>query len=78
MRYLITGITGFLGPHLANKLVKEGHEVYGLVRINMGRENEIRDIVSDEVFFASTYSATKFRCFVIGWYTPNAHISRLT
>jgi GDP-mannose 4,6-dehydratase len=50
MIYLITGITGFLGPHLANKLVKEGHEVYGLVRINMGRENDIRDIVNDNVF----------------------------
>jgi GDP-4-dehydro-6-deoxy-D-mannose reductase len=50
MRYLITGITGFLGPHLANKLVKEGHEVYGLVRINMGRENDIRDIITDEIF----------------------------
>lgn len=50
MKYLITGITGFLGPHLANKLVKEGHEVYGLVRINMGRENDIRDIVTEDVF----------------------------
>jgi GDP-4-dehydro-6-deoxy-D-mannose reductase len=50
MRYLITGITGFLGPHLANKLVAEGHEVYGLVRINMGRENDLRDIISDDVF----------------------------
>jgi GDP-4-dehydro-6-deoxy-D-mannose reductase len=50
MKYLITGITGFLGPHLANKLVKEGHEVYGLVRINMGRENDIRDIVGEDVF----------------------------
>ena len=50
MKYLITGITGFLGPHLANILIKNGHEVFGLVRINMGRENDIRDIVSDEVF----------------------------
>jgi GDP-4-dehydro-6-deoxy-D-mannose reductase len=50
MRYLITGITGFLGPHLANKLVAEGHEVYGLVRINMGRENDLRDIIPDDVF----------------------------
>lgn len=50
MKYLITGITGFLGPHLANKLIKEGHTVYGLVRINNGRENDIRDIVSDEYF----------------------------
>jgi GDP-4-dehydro-6-deoxy-D-mannose reductase len=50
MKYLITGITGFLGPHLANKLIDEGHDVYGLVRINMGRENDIRDIVKDENF----------------------------
>lgn len=50
MRYLITGITGFLGPHLANILVREGHEVYGLVRINMGRENDIRDVIPDDVF----------------------------
>jgi GDP-4-dehydro-6-deoxy-D-mannose reductase len=50
MKYLITGITGFLGPHLANKLVNEGHEVYGLVRINMGRENDLRDIIPEDVF----------------------------
>lgn len=50
MKYLITGITGFLGPHLAVKLVEEGHEVYGLVRINMGRENDIRDIVPELIF----------------------------
>lgn len=50
MRYLITGITGFLGPHLANKLIDEGHEVFGLVRINMGRENDIRDVVPEDKF----------------------------
>lgn len=50
MRYLITGITGFLGPHLANILVQEGHEVFGLVRTNSGRENDIRDIVNDDNF----------------------------
>lgn len=50
MKYLITGITGFLGPHLAKKLVEEGHEVVGLVRINMGREHDIRDILPEDVF----------------------------
>jgi len=50
MKYLITGITGFLGPHLANLLVKNGHIVYALVRINNGRENDIRDIVEDAEF----------------------------
>jgi len=50
MKYLITGITGFLGPHLANLLINKNHTVYALVRINNGRENDIRDIVSDENF----------------------------
>ena len=50
MRFLITGITGFAGPHLANLLHKEGHEIAGLVRCTNGRENDIRDVVSDEVY----------------------------
>mgnify|MGYP001284262520 CR=1 FL=1 len=50
MKYLITGITGFAGPHLANLLHKEGHEVSGLVRCSNGRENDIRDVVPDEVY----------------------------
>jgi len=50
MKYLITGITGFLGPHLAKILIENNDEVYGLVRINMGRENDIRDILNDEIF----------------------------
>jgi GDP-4-dehydro-6-deoxy-D-mannose reductase len=50
MRYLLTGITGFLGPHLAKRLIEAGHEVYGLVRIRNGRENDIRDIVPIELF----------------------------
>jgi GDP-mannose 4,6-dehydratase len=50
MKYLITGITGFVGPHLANLLVAEGHEVYGFVRAANGREDDIRDVVPDQNF----------------------------
>jgi nucleoside-diphosphate-sugar epimerase len=50
MKFLITGITGFAGPHLANLLHSEGHEVYGLVRGTNGMENDIRDVVLDEVY----------------------------
>jgi len=50
MRYLVTGITGFAGPHLAKLLVEEGHDVYGLIRASNGRENDIRDIVPDNIF----------------------------
>jgi hypothetical protein len=30
MNYFITGITGFLEPHLANLLIKNGNTVYAL------------------------------------------------
>ncbi|GIE95218.1 GDP-mannose 4,6-dehydratase [Paractinoplanes rishiriensis] len=50
MRFLITGITGFVGPHLADLLVREGHEVHGLVRSTNGREDDIRDVMPDETF----------------------------
>ena len=55
MKFLITGITGFAGPHLANLLHSEGHEVFGLVRSSNGRENDIRDVVPDEVYRDITF-----------------------
>ena len=50
MKYLITGITGFAGPHLANLLTRNGHQVCGLIRDSNGREQDIRDVVPDDIF----------------------------
>lgn len=50
MNCLITGITGFLGPHLAKKLIKDGHNVYGILRGTRGSEQEIKDLLSQEEF----------------------------
>jgi GDP-4-dehydro-6-deoxy-D-mannose reductase len=55
MKYLITGITGFAGPHLANLLIREGHEVFGLIRHSNGRQTDILDIVSPEDFEKITF-----------------------
>ena len=55
MKYLITGITGFAGPHLANLLIKEGHEVYGLIRHTNGRQTDILDIVPPKYFEKITF-----------------------
>ncbi|MEP6664548.1 MAG: GDP-mannose 4,6-dehydratase [Verrucomicrobiota bacterium] len=55
MKYLITGITGFAGPHLANLLFEEGHEVYGLIRHSNGRQTDILDIVPSERFEKITF-----------------------
>lgn len=46
MKFLITGITGFAGPHLANLLLSENHEVHGIVRTANGRETDLLDILS--------------------------------
>ena len=43
MRILITGISGFAASHLARKLLSEGHEVHGTVRIRSDLSN-IKDI----------------------------------
>ncbi len=34
MRILITGIAGFIGSHLAKKLISQGHEIWGIDNIN--------------------------------------------
>ncbi len=39
MKVLITGITGFVGSHLAEYLLKEGHEIYGISRWRSKTEN---------------------------------------
>src|SRR3989339_71088 len=43
MKAFITGITGFAGSHLAELLLKEGHEVYGLYRWRSPKDH-IKDI----------------------------------
>jgi GDP-4-dehydro-6-deoxy-D-mannose reductase len=46
MRTLITGITGFVGGHLATKLVEDGHQVWGCA-VNVGRPSgtfEVADV----------------------------------
>ena len=55
MKCLVTGITGFLGPHLAQKLIKNGHQVYGLLRGTRGSEQEIKDLLTDEEFDKITF-----------------------
>ena len=67
MKFLITGITGFAGPHLANLLHAEGHGVYGLIRRTNGMESDIRDVVPDKVYEDITFlygDLTNYRSLV--------------
>lgn len=55
MKYLITGITGFVGPHLANVLLDNGHDVHGMHR-DTTDPYDIADIVGNKV------NSIKFSC----------------
>lgn len=41
MRILISGIAGFIGSHLADRLIKDGHEVLGIDNLSTGRKEYI-------------------------------------
>ena len=41
MRFLITGVAGFLGSALANRLVHEGHIVFGLDNLSTGNQKSL-------------------------------------
>lgn len=49
MNYLITGATGFVGPHLIKKLTSEGHTCKCLVR--EGSENKIPELDNVQIIF---------------------------
>lgn len=46
-RILITGITGFVGSHMADLLLEKGYEVWGLKRWNLSRLRNIKHLIND-------------------------------
>lgn len=49
VRVLVTGISGFIGSHLAERLVEESYEVYGVVRRVANRKLEVFQKISEDV-----------------------------
>ena len=45
MRILITGVAGFLGSHLAERLLQEGHEVLGVDNLSTGQARNYRRLL---------------------------------
>jgi len=50
MRILITGAAGFLGSHLCDRLIADGHEVIGLDNFVTGRAENIAHLMGHERF----------------------------
>lgn len=52
MRYLITGVAGFIGSHLLKALLEQGHEVIGVDNFLTGRHENIAPYMNDFKFVA--------------------------
>jgi UDP-glucose 4-epimerase len=50
MKILITGAAGFLGSHLSEKYVRDGHTVYGVDNLVNGDLNNVRTIIHKKNF----------------------------
>ena len=50
MKVLITGAAGFLGSHLSEKYVNEGHIVYGIDSLVNGNLNNVRTLLHRKNF----------------------------
>jgi len=50
MRILITGAAGFLGSHLCDRLLADGHEVIGLDNFITGNRENIAHLLGNEKF----------------------------
>ena len=50
MRILLAGAAGFIGSHLAERLVRDGHEVIGLDNLVTGREQNLAPLLAHDGF----------------------------
>jgi dTDP-glucose 4,6-dehydratase len=60
MRILITGVAGFLGSHLADRFISEGHDVIGLDNLVTGSPDNIAHLLESGSFKFYRYDVTDF------------------
>ncbi len=60
MRIVLTGVAGFLGSHLADRLLGDGHEVLGLDNFITGHERNIRHLSGNPRFRFVLHDVTQF------------------
>lgn len=60
MRIVITGVAGFLGSHLADRLLADGHEVVGLDNLITGHERNIAHLAGSRKFRFVFHDVTEY------------------
>lgn len=60
MRTLITGGAGFLGSHLSDRMIKEGHEVICMDNLLTGNMDNISHLIGNEKFSFIKHDVTEY------------------
>jgi len=60
MRVLITGVAGFLGSHLADRFLADGHEVVGMDNFVTGSPDNIAHLTGNQRFAFFEHNVTNF------------------
>lgn len=60
MRVLITGAAGFLGSHLTDRMLAEGHEVIGMDNLSTGSRDNLAHLAGNRRFTFELHDVTRF------------------
>lgn len=68
MRVLVTGAAGFIGSHLVDRLVRDGHQVAGVDDLSSGRPENVADAVrTGAAFHRMDVTAPELVELAVGW-----------